>query len=108
MDADHDHPVSILLFDLPQLRKGMHAVDSTEGPEIDDCQPPAQVGDVQRPGYVEPVEPFREVGGANRAGVGVNGHPGQWYRRRTHRSTPWATRSAASAAPRPCGTFRTV
>src|SRR5437870_2494449 len=74
MDADHDHPVSILLFDLPQLRKGVHAVDSTEGPEIDDCQPPAQVGDVQRPGYVEPVEPFREVGGANHAGVGVNGH----------------------------------
>src|SRR5438445_8313481 len=52
-----------LLFDLPQLRKGMHAVDSTEGPEIDDCQPPAQVGDVQRPGYVEPVEPLWEVGG---------------------------------------------
>jgi len=75
VDADHDHAVPVFPFDLPQLRKRVHAVDSTEGPKIDDRQPPAQVGDVQRPGNVEPVEPIREVRGANRTGVGLNRHP---------------------------------
>src|SRR6202022_320934 len=46
VDADHDHPVPVLPLDLPQLRKDVHAIDSAEGPEIDEGQPPPQVGDV--------------------------------------------------------------
>jgi hypothetical protein len=57
----------------------MHAVDSTEGPEIDDREAPAKVGNMQRPGNVEPVEPIREIGSPNRACIRVNGHPGLWY-----------------------------
>jgi hypothetical protein len=32
--SDNGYVVRILLFDLPQLRKNVHAVDSSVGPEI--------------------------------------------------------------------------
>src|SRR5207249_2898727 len=41
VDADHDHPVAIFALDAPQLRKRVHTVDSTEGPEVDDGEPSA-------------------------------------------------------------------
>src|ERR1700737_1811206 len=74
MHPDDDHPVAVFSLDLPQLRKGVHAVDSAEGPEIDDGQPPAEIAEVQRPGHVEPVQTVREVGGSNGAGIGADGH----------------------------------
>jgi len=46
VDPDHDDAVTVLALDLPQLRKGVHAVDSAEGPEVDDRQPAAQIGDM--------------------------------------------------------------
>ena len=39
VDPEHDHPVAIFVLDPPQLRKHVHAVDSTEGPEVDDREP---------------------------------------------------------------------
>ena len=75
VDPDHDHPVAIFALDLPQLRKGVHAVDSTEGPEVDDREPPPQIGDVQRPGDVDPIESPRKIGCPHAARVGTQRHP---------------------------------
>ena len=36
MDSDDDHLGGVLLFQFPQLRKHVHAVNSTVGPEIQD------------------------------------------------------------------------
>ena len=75
MHPDDDHPVAVFPLDLPQLRKGMHAIDSAERPEIDDPQPTAEIGQAQWPGDVEPVQPWRKVGGGRGPGIGTNGHP---------------------------------
>ena len=74
VDPDDDHLVAVLPLDLPQLRKGVHAVDSAEGPEVEDRQPPTQVGDVKGSGDVEPVEPIREIGSSDQPGQGGNRH----------------------------------
>jgi hypothetical protein len=40
---DDDHLVAVFLLDFPQLRKHVHAIDSAEGPEVDDRQPTAEI-----------------------------------------------------------------
>jgi len=74
VDTDDDHPVAVLLLDFPQLRKQVHAIDSAEGPEVDDRQPPAQVRQPERPGHVQPIEAFRKLGRPNLPGERVGGH----------------------------------
>ena len=52
----------------------MDAVDSAEGPEVDDRQPPTKIGDVQWSGDIEPVEPLREIRGTDQTAEGGNRH----------------------------------
>lgn len=55
-----------LLFQLPQLRKYVNAVDSPVGPEVEQGDFPAQVGEYQRPiSCVDPVQIWRKLWRAN-------------------------------------------
>jgi hypothetical protein len=38
VDADDDEALGVALFELPQLRQAVKAVDSTEGPEVEQDQ----------------------------------------------------------------------
>ena len=52
----------------------MDAVDSAEGPEVDDRQPPTKIGDVKWSGDIEPAEPLREIRGTDQTAEGGNRH----------------------------------
>ena len=56
--------VSIFLFQLPQLRKYMGAVDSTIGPEIQDDYLPLKFLHRHRPVSINPIHVFRKRGGS--------------------------------------------
>ena len=60
VDADHDEFGSKFVFELPQLREDVQAVDSAVGPEVEHDEFPAQPLDRQR-FAVDPLEPFREL-----------------------------------------------
>ena len=66
LNADDDQLPGILRFKLPQLRKDMDAVDSPIGPEVQEYDLSAQVGESQRPAAgMHPVEIIGKLGGAN-------------------------------------------
>src|SRR5690606_28453885 len=62
MHPDDDQCVRKLPLDLPQLGKQMEAIYSAVGPEIEDHELAAQIGEPQRPLGVEPLEIVRELG----------------------------------------------
>jgi hypothetical protein len=49
MNADDDQFTGEFTFQLPQLREDVEAVDSAVGPEVEDDQLAAQVGERERP-----------------------------------------------------------
>ena len=49
VDADDDQFVGKLVLELPQLREDVQAVDSAVGPEVEQDQLAAQIGQRQRP-----------------------------------------------------------
>ena len=61
MDAYHCQLAAVLLFQFPQLRKYVHAVDSTVRPEVQHHQLPTKLSQRHRPLRVEPVEPSRKL-----------------------------------------------
>ena len=76
-------------FELPQLRKDVQAVDSAEGPEVEQDQLAAQVAEGERAPGVEPVGVGREIGCVDPAGEPLR-HPtrrgpyaGVWVNGRT-------------------------
>ena len=54
--------ISIILFQFPQLRKYMGAVDSTIGPEIQDNDLPLKFLHRHRPVSIDPIHVFRKRG----------------------------------------------
>ena len=67
VDANDDQRVCKFLFELPQLRKNVNAVDSTVCPEIEQYDFPPQVDEPQRlVACVNPVQIRREVRCSNR------------------------------------------
>ena len=69
MDADDGERVGVTLLQLPQLRKDMQAVNSAEGPEIEDHQPAGEVGQPQRPVGIDPVLTGRKLRRSHSAGI---------------------------------------
>ena len=61
MDADNHQRFEELLFQLPQLRKYVHAVNSAVGPELQDYQLAAQVSKADREVCVDPLEALRKL-----------------------------------------------
>ena len=61
VNADDGERLGVTLLQLPQLRKDMQAVNSAEGPEIEDHQPARQIGQPQRPVGVDPGQPVRKL-----------------------------------------------
>ena len=54
------------MFELPQLRKYVDAVDSPVGPEVQQQQLPAKIGEAEAsPAGMYPVHTVREVGSAH-------------------------------------------
>ena len=80
VDADHHQRlVLVLLLQVFQVRKDVHAVDAAVGPEVEDDNAAAQVLDGDGLVRVEPAVGAREVGGADPGvvlGRGVVGGPG--------------------------------
>src|SRR5262249_48392424 len=62
---DHDDLVGILALDFPQLRKEMHAVDSAEGPEVEEAEIPLEISQMQGSRDVQPIDTGRELRGTN-------------------------------------------
>ena len=54
MDADDDQFVGVFLFEIGQLRQGVHAVNAAERPEIEEDDLAAQVLQMDRAGGVQP------------------------------------------------------
>ena len=68
--ADDDERICEFLFELPQLRKNMNAVDSTVRPEIEKDGFSPQVDKPQRAvPCVNPVQIRREFGRSNRGSL---------------------------------------
>jgi hypothetical protein len=65
--TDYRQHISVLFFQLPQLRKYMHAVNSAVGPEVEDYQSTAQISQCQRRRSVEPLEVFWKLRGVDGA-----------------------------------------
>ena len=74
VDAYHHQLVRVLFFHFPQLRKHMHAVDSTVGPEVENDHLAAQVGHAQWPVGVDPFDAIGEVRRVHGAGERLGGH----------------------------------
>ena len=62
VDAHDCEFTSVLFFQFPQLRKYVHAVNSTVGPKIEDHQSAAKVCQAQRVVGVQPVKAVDEFG----------------------------------------------
>jgi hypothetical protein len=70
MDADDGDMIGVLLFEPPQLRKYVDAVDSAVRPEIEEEQLTAEVGEREAPSPgVDPIERCWEVGCADSRAV---------------------------------------
>jgi hypothetical protein len=66
MHTDDGDRIAEPLLELPQLRKHMDAVDSAVGPEVEEQQLAAEIGERESPAVgVQPVERIREVGSTN-------------------------------------------
>ncbi len=72
MNPDDDQFVDKRAFELPQLREDVVTVDSAGGPEVEQDQLAAQVGQRQRSG-VEPLQIERELRSSDGTG-GCRGH----------------------------------
>ena len=70
VDSDYDHLGGVLLFQFPQLRKHVHTVNSTVGPEVQDDDLALEVAECERAFGVQPVEARREL-----RGIHVSGKP---------------------------------
>lgn len=76
MDADYYQFRFIPLFELPQLREYMDAVDSTIGPEIEQDDFPAKIGELDGPSAgMYPVD----VVGKFRRSYGWSGREFSWH-----------------------------
>lgn len=68
--TDDDERVCEFLFELPQLRKNVNAVDSTVRPEIEQDDFPPQVDEPQRPfACVNPIQVRWEFRRTNRGSL---------------------------------------
>src|SRR5256885_17059518 len=72
--ADDGELLAPLALELPQLRKDVQAVDSAEGPEVEQDQLAVQVAEGERAPGVEPVGVGREIGCVDPAGEPLR-HP---------------------------------
>jgi len=59
--ADDDQFVGKCGFEFAQLRECVHAVDSTECPEVENSDMPAQFANMQRVIAIDPVQAVRKV-----------------------------------------------
>ena len=65
LDANDCNIIGISLFELPQLRKNVDTVDSAVGPEIEQEELAAKIGELKPAAAgVDPVERVREIGRA--------------------------------------------
>jgi hypothetical protein len=65
VDANDRDVIRISLFELPQLRKYVDAVDSAVSPEVEQQEFAAKIGEAKSAAAgVNPVERVREVGSA--------------------------------------------
>ena len=62
MDSDYREFTSVLFLQFPQLRKHMHAVNSTVSPEIEDEHLAAEIGKRQRAFGVQPIQAVGKSG----------------------------------------------
>ena len=74
MNADDHQLACILLFQFPQLRKNVCAVDSTVGPEVEDHDLASQLLHGQGAVSVDPFQPLGELRGIDLAGERCTGH----------------------------------
>jgi hypothetical protein len=65
VNADHDQFVRECVFEVPQLRDDVVAIDSAVGPKVENDDLAAEVGHRQRLG-VEPLQPGRKLRRPNR------------------------------------------
>ena len=62
MDPDHRQLIGVLLLQFPQLRKNMHAVDSTIGPEIENDDLALQSLERHWTVCIQPIQALRKFG----------------------------------------------
>src|SRR5262249_25120329 len=74
VDADDDDIAGVLALQLPQLRQDMVAVNSAEGPEVEQHQFTAQLGDRERVVGIEPVKARGKLRSVDLAGEPRGGH----------------------------------
>ena len=72
MHADHDQRIAKLGFEALQVRDDVDAVDAAVGPEVEQDDAPAQIGNRQRLLDVDPVQIRRKFGSANSTGIGLH------------------------------------
>ena len=87
VDADDGELPAPLALELPQLRKEMQAVDSAEGPEVEQDQLAAQVVKRERAPRIEPVGVGQKVGRVDLAGEPLR------HRARSPWSPGWTART---------------
>jgi hypothetical protein len=68
VNSDHYQFAGVFAFQFPQLRKYVHAVNSTVRPEVEDQYLAIEIGKSKRAIRVKPVKGRREVWRVYRAG----------------------------------------
>jgi hypothetical protein len=74
MDTDDNQSFGILLFESPQLRKDMGAVDSTVGPEIQNHNLASELFHRQRTVGIDPLQGIGKFWCGQLAGKGTAAH----------------------------------
>jgi hypothetical protein len=65
VDPDDRQGLRIFGFQRLQLREDVQAVDSAVGPEVEQDHAPAEIGEAERPGGIEPLQALGKLRGVN-------------------------------------------